>query len=108
MPLAGLIHARPLPAASPGLQTLQEAVVRAAGAVVAAIDQAALAIFLAQKCAEEGPGAAQRKKGGWRSAPAVPVRGAWWHTHGLSRPAAALGGTPARELVRKCCRCPPF
>ena len=42
----------------------QEAVVRAADAVVAAIDQAALAIFLAQKCGEEGPGAAARKKGG--------------------------------------------
>ncbi len=37
---------------------------RAADAVVAAIDQAALAIFLAQKCGEEGPGAAARKKGG--------------------------------------------
>lgn len=36
---------------------------RAADAVIAAIDQAALAIFLAQKCGEEGLGAAARKKG---------------------------------------------
>jgi hypothetical protein len=40
-----------------------QAVVAAADAVVGAIDAAELAIFLAQKCAEEGPGAAQRKKG---------------------------------------------
>lgn len=85
---------------------------RAADAVVAAIDQAALAIFLAQKCAEEGPGAAQRKKGGWCSAPAVPVRGAWWHADGLFRQAAQpckaclledlfanVAGAPSLELV---------
>ena len=51
----------------------------AADAVVGAIDAAELAIFLAQKCAEEGPGAAQRKKGeraGWSGArphPALPL-----------------------------------
>lgn len=36
----------------------------AADDVIAAIDQAQLAIYLAQKCPEEGPGAAKRKKGG--------------------------------------------
>ena len=56
-----------------------QAVVAAADAVVGAIDAAELAIFLAQKCAEEGPGAAQRQKGergGWAGArlhPALPL-----------------------------------
>lgn len=42
---------------------MQAVVLAAADAVVGAIDAAELAIFLAQKCAEEGPGTAQRKKG---------------------------------------------
>ena len=34
----------------------------AADAVIAAIDCAALAVYTAQSCPEEGPGAAKRKK----------------------------------------------
>lgn len=59
--LCRLPHTLPFSPRRPA--ALQEAVVKAADAVVAAIDQAALAIFLAQKCAEEGPGATARKKG---------------------------------------------
>jgi tripeptidyl-peptidase-2 len=40
-----------------------QAVVAAADAVVGAIDATELAVHLARKCAEEGPGSAKRKKG---------------------------------------------
>ena len=40
-----------------------QGIIQAADDVIAAIDQVELAVYLAQKCPEEGPGAAKRKKG---------------------------------------------
>ncbi len=40
-----------------------QGIMAAADDVIAAIDQVGLAVYLAQKCPEEGPGAAKRKKG---------------------------------------------
>eukprot|EP00887_Chlorella_sp_A99_P002396 scaffold10.g2396.t1 len=51
----------PAPGAA-GAEAALAAVVEAAGEVEAAIDASELAIHLAQKCPDEGPGAAQRKK----------------------------------------------
>ncbi len=40
-----------------------QGIIQAADDVIVAIDQVALAVYLAQKCPEEGPEAAKRKKG---------------------------------------------
>lgn len=57
----------------------------AADDVIAAIDQDTLAIYLAQKCPEEGPGAAKRKKGEKASAAPLlcPLRWACGFKHSV-------------------------
>lgn len=82
----------------------QAAVLTAADAVVSAIDSDQLAIWLARKCAEEGPGAAARKKG----AAAAALLRRWacgcWLAHSwreaARRSAARLIVCPASHAIR--------